>query len=56
MTYKESYMQCNTEEEILSSMKADIEVAMYIGSNDRIAYIKKAGEEAINEKFGGNEK
>ena len=52
MTYKESYMQCKTEEELLAKAKNDIEVALLIGSQARVKVIKQAVEEVINERFG----
>ncbi len=52
MTYKESYMQCKTEEELLAKAKNDIEVALLMGSHARVKVIKQAVEEVINEKFG----
>lgn len=54
MTYKESYMLCKTEEELLSTAKNDIRVAFLMGSHARVSVIKKAVEEVIAEKFGEN--
>lgn len=51
MTYKESYLACDTEEEILEKIKHDIEVALFFGSSDRVKVIKQHGEEALAEKF-----
>jgi hypothetical protein len=57
MTYKESYMQCKTEEELLAESKKDIEIALLMGSHARVKVIKQAVEEVIAEKFseGGAE-
>jgi hypothetical protein len=57
MTYKENYMQCETEEELLTQVKQDTEIALLMGSHARIKVIKKAAEEVIAEKFskGGAE-
>lgn len=54
MTYKESYMQCETEENVLAKAKKDIEIALLMGSHARVSVIKKAVEEVIAEKFGEN--
>lgn len=51
MTYKESYMQCKTEEELLGKGKKDIEIALLMGSYARVKVIKQAMEEVIAEKF-----
>ena len=51
MTYKEKYLACNFEEEILEKVKHDIEIAMFVGSNDRVKIIKQHAEEALAEKF-----
>lgn len=57
MTYKESYMQCQTEKDLLEISKNDIEVALLMGSYARVSVIKRAVEEVITEKFdkGGND-
>ena len=51
MTYKESYMQCKTEEELLAEAKKDIEIALLMGSHNRIKVIKRSAEEVIAERF-----
>ena len=56
MTYKESYMQCETLEELKEEVKHDIYIARYIVvSPARIKVIKRAAEEVTNEKFGEKE-
>ena len=57
MTYKESYMKCNTLEELTEEVKKDIHIAkILLGNNpDRIKVIKESAEEVANEKFGGKE-
>ena len=54
MTYKENYMLCKTEEELLSTAENDIKVAILMGSHARVSVIKKAVEEVLAEKFGEN--
>ena len=51
MTYKESYLELNSEEEILKKVKHDVEIALFINP-DRVKIIKQHAEEAIAEKFG----
>lgn len=51
MTYKESYMECTTENELLEKTKKDIEIALLMGSHARVKVIKQAAEEVLAEKF-----
>lgn len=51
MAYKESYLACDSEEEILKKVKHDVEIALFMGSNDRVKVIKQHAEEALAEKF-----
>ena len=46
MTYRESYMQLNSIDEILAEAKRDIIVAAVINP-DRVKVIKRAAEDAI---------
>lgn len=50
MTYKESYMKCETLEDLIKEVKSDIATA-YIINPDKIQVIKKASEEVANLKF-----
>ena len=50
MTYKESYMSCQSWDELQEKMKEDIAVAMVINP-DRIKVIKSAGEEVLKIKI-----
>lgn len=53
MTYKESYMKCNSLDELTEEVKHDIFVAQTVMGNnpDRINVIKKSAEEVANLKF-----
>ena len=52
MTYKESYMKCNTLEELMEEVEHDIFVAQNVICNsDRIKVIKESAEEVMNLKF-----
>lgn len=56
MTYRESYMQCETLEELEKEVRHDIWIARYVVvSPARIKVIKQVAEEVANEKFGGKE-
>lgn len=50
MTYKESYMKCNTLEELRREVESDIKIA-YIINPDRLPIIKEVAEEVANLKF-----
>ena len=50
MTYKESYQQLGSLEEIIEKVKKDINVARFINP-DRIEVIIKRAEEVINERY-----
>lgn len=50
MTYKESYLACDSEEEILKKVEHDVLVALFINP-DRVKIIKQHAEEALAEKF-----
>ena len=52
MTYKESYLQLNSAEEIMKMANTDMAIAAVLNS-DRIKIIRESAEEAIKEKFGG---
>lgn len=54
MTYKEAYMKCNTLDELEKEIKQDIIIAQMINP-DRLRFIKAAGEEVANLKFGKEE-
>lgn len=51
MTYKESYMNCKTLQELEEEIKKDISYAQLLNP-DRLKYIKTAGEEVANLKWG----
>ena len=56
MTYKESYMQCETLKELEEEMKHDIFIAMTMyGNTDRVKVIVESAEEVANLKFKENE-
>lgn len=50
MTYEESYMNCNTLEELEREVEKDIKTAMWLNP-DRINVIKIACEKVANLKF-----
>ena len=50
-TYKESYEELNTLEEIEKEVNSDIATA-YIINPDRVAVIIKSADEVLKEKFG----
>lgn len=50
MTYKESYMKCNTLEELEKEVRSDIVIALMVNP-DRLDVIKKIAEEVANLKF-----
>lgn len=50
MTYKESYMKCNTLEELEKEVRSDIAIALMVNP-DRLDVIKKRAEEVANLKF-----
>lgn len=49
MTYKESYMKCNTPEELKKEVQSDMAIAIMINT-DRIEIINEAVEEVCKEK------
>lgn len=49
MTYKESYMQCDTLDELEKVVESDVIRAMLINS-DRVTVIEKVMNEVIKEK------
>lgn len=53
MTYKESYMKCNTLEELEKEVKSDVAIAIMINP-DRLEVIKRSAEEVANLKFNDN--
>ena len=50
MTYKESYMKCNTLKELEEEVRSDIVIALMVNP-DRLDVIKKNAEEVANLKF-----
>ena len=50
MTYKESYMKCNTLKELEKEVRSDIVIALMVNP-DRLDVIKKTAEEVANLKF-----
>ena len=52
MTYKESYMQCKSYEDLEKEIKKDVTIAFY--SPSRIEVIEKAASEVAKLKFGGD--
>ena len=56
MTYKESYMKCETLKQLEEEVKHDIFVArLVIGNPDRVKVIIQSAEEVANLKFKENE-
>lgn len=53
MTYKEYYLTLKSPEDIKTMANADMALACVINP-DRMAIIRQSAEEAIKEKFGGN--
>lgn len=51
MTYKESYLQLKSAEEIMKMANTDMAIAAMFNS-DRIKIIRDSADEAIKEKFG----
>ena len=51
MTYEESYMKCETLEELEKEIKSDLAIAVMYGSEDRIKIIKEIGEKVANLRF-----
>ncbi len=49
MTYKESYMQCDTLEDLEKEVRNDMSIAIMINT-DRIKIINEAVEEVCKEK------
>ena len=54
MTYKEAYMKCNTLAELEKEIEKDVAIARMLNP-DRLRFIKAAGEEVANLKFGKEE-
>lgn len=54
MTYKESYLQLKSAEEIMKMANTDMAVAALLNP-DRIKIIRESAAEAIKEKFGGKD-
>lgn len=52
MTYKESYLQLDSAEEIMKMANTDMAIAALLNP-DRIKIIRESADEAIKEKFGG---
>lgn len=53
MTYKESYLQFESLNDLKAEIAKDIVIATYINP-DRLKMIEEAATEVINEKFGGD--
>ena len=51
MTYKESYLQLDSAEEIMKIANTDMAIAAVLNP-DRIKIIRESADEAIKEKFG----
>ena len=49
MTYKESYMKCNTLKELEEEVRSDIAIAIIVNT-DRIKIINEAVQEVCKEK------
>ncbi len=56
MTYEESYMKCETLQELEKEINSDLFIAIICGSEDRIKKIKEIGEKVANLKFKDKEK
>lgn len=54
MTYEESYMQCESIEELEKKVITDIKIAQWFNS-DRLPIIKKSAEKVANLKFKAGE-
>lgn len=54
MTYYESYLKCNTLEELEKEVNSDIIIAQKLNP-DRLKIIKEAAEKVANEKFNTEE-
>ena len=50
MTYEESYMQCNSLEELEKEVRSDIVTAIMVNP-DRLDVIKRSAEKVANSKF-----
>ena len=50
MTYKESYMKCNSLKELEKEVSSDIAIALIVNPY-RLDVIKKSAEEVANLKF-----
>lgn len=50
MTYKESYMKCNSLKELEKEVRSDIAIALMVNPY-RLDVIKKSAEEVANLKF-----
>ena len=55
MTYKEAYLRCETEEQLLEQVKKDTATALLINS-DRVKFITEAFNEVYALKFDKNNK
>lgn len=52
MTYKDTYLQLKSPEEIMKMANTDMAVAAVLNP-DRIKVIRESADEVIKEKFGG---
>lgn len=50
MTYTEKYSKAESFEELSKMMGSDASIALLIGTPERIAYIKEAGEEVCRNR------
>ena len=50
MTYKDSYEKCKTVEELKNEVIKDVEVALFIGSLDRVKVIEIAANEVMQSR------
>ena len=50
MTYKDSYEKCKTVEDLKKEVIKDVEVALFIGSLDRVKVIEIAASEVMQSR------
>ena len=53
MTYEESYMRCNSLQELEKEVRSDIVTALFVNP-DRLDVIKRSAEKVANLKFNDN--
>lgn len=47
MTYKEKYEKCASEKELSEMVERDANIALFLGSMDRLTIIEKAANEVL---------